>query len=308
MLLVLLAFPALAAASEPLPAALRAALDAEDCAAARSLAREVRDAGYYGGEPGVLFRAEGALAGATGCGVWPWVELAVGFDLLNKPVHGAMLLDSLAGAAADPIPFRRALALFRVEPEVVLLASRLSAFPDSASHERWNEPAPREVDRADQVLAGAEAWSGPEDGSVEIRAGLLAGNLYLRLRVRDDEVRDGDGVRVLLARLGGGRLASREPGNLSWVLALPPGNEARPTAVARVPKVWRTVVPTPHGYDVVVCVPAGTLGMEFNESSRRAFDVILTDVDAEGTSLHRWCGRSEDVNDMRLAGILQSAD
>jgi hypothetical protein len=92
------------------------------------------------------------------------------------------------------------------------------------------------------------------------------------------------------------------------VLAVPAEDAPRPGGVARVPKVWRTSGIRSDGYDLVICVPAGTLDLEFNTASLRPFDVILVDVDGDGRSVLRWCGRTTDPDDMRLAGILRSPE
>lgn len=243
------------------------------------------------------------------------VELALGYEQSGQKEKALALLEEATKQAADDPKetafLRRARALLLNDVSVELTPVYVDP-PVEPSAETWEAAFPVWINRPDQVLEGKENWSGPGDASADLRAGRIAQNLYLWIKVTDDvHMTVGDRrdrvVISLDASRGSGAMLRRhpfKPGN-PMVIELDTAPCASPRGIPGCERGWEQVQCIDGGYIVVACFPKGTIGnVELDSGNRYALDVTIEDVDPGGSSILRWMELTTDPRALYWAGVL----
>jgi|GEM_PF-6867454 len=298
---------------------LDAALESGACALAAEAAQGFREAVFFTGDDGRLGATlDGLLKrlpADPACVRMPVLQMALGYQVLGDPVRGLEICRD-AGKGLDEASklfFDRAAAHFENRSEIVNTRITTTPAPEDTV---WDAIPPFRIDREDQVVAGRDAWSGPDDCSAVVEAAQLIRTLFVRVRVRDDhpsvvsasETGAADEVLVSFDTARTGALLARrrvEGTDAARVVSLSAVPSEAPREVPPFRRAWQRCVATEDGYTVLLCIPWESVsGLVLKPGEIYAFDVIVVDADPEGVSRHRLFGLSPDPEDLFLGGVL----
>jgi len=297
--------------------ALGEALAAGSCGDALVAANGIRNSSYWARDHTVLIAASERLSTVDvgECQAMAVVELALGLELAGKSTDAKSLLKTATASVVDPAAgfyLDRAERLMGAEAEGRIRLEDLVRFSLDPNSRAWRDLPIQPVNRLDQVREGADAWSGPEDASLDVRSGRILSSLYVQIRVRDDDFRlEGEEtdhvVLTINPESGAGTFLRRDPlqTGAPVILTVPLGVFEKPETLPGQDRMWRTCVAEEDGYTMMVCIPKESVPEVILEPGYRyAFDVGYRDVDADGASSLQWMGRW--VGDVFLAGILEA--